>query len=475
MMELIKKYQSAWTLAFAIVGLAALVLPLLGWNMRLAFWLPIAVVCLLIAIAFARQRTGLLWALLLVATFLPWGKQFDLGTPIARHVFIPTYVADIFLAILLLWTVWDILRQKMSWRFSWVDAGFALCVGATLASWYNAPDTAAVWGRVVEWGRAWLCFSIARLRLGDEVEQKWFVNSVLILLVLNGLFVLFSAITGNNFGFWDKPGGGILVLFAGRMALYRAGSTVEPNVISQIASLWLPLVVAGLFIAHKRNLLIWLALAGCVAALLLSFSRAGWLTAVAGVGLVSFLGIMAKPLTSTRKIVTVIVFTLLLLAVVSAGIFIVGELSESSVTSAVSRLGMSQTALKMWNDHPLLGIGAGNYLDLVLIYTPVTALFFPVHDLYLETLAETGLLGICALAVLIFTLMIPTAIRANRLLRGGGWMTAAVWCGLVGMWLRLAVTMSFHDPTVLSHLFLAGGLVMALCYSQAGGKEKVKP
>ena len=257
------------------------------------------------------------------------------------------------------------------------------------------------------------------------------------------------------------------------MALYRAGSTVEPNVISQIASLWLPLVVAGLFIAGKRTLLFWLALAGCIAALLLSFSRAGWLTAVAGIGLISFLGIMAKPLTSTRKVVTVIIFTVLMLVVVTAAIYIVGELSESSVTSATSRLGMSQTALKMWNDHPLLGIGAGNYLDLVLIYTPVTALFVPVHNLYLETLAETGLLGIGALGILILTMMVPTAIRANRLLKPGGWVAAGIWCGLLAMWLRLAVTMSFHDPTVLSHLFLAGGLLMALCYPRQQDKDRV--
>jgi O-antigen ligase len=377
--------------------------------------------------------------------------------------------------MLILWTLWDMLRGKVQWRFSWVDAGFALCVGATLASWYNAPDGAAVWGRVVEWARAWLCFTVARLRLFDETEQKWFLNSVLVLLVLNGIFVVFSAITGDNFGFWEKPGGGVLVLFEGRMALYRAGSTVEPNVISQIGSLWLPLTVAGLFIARKNNLLYWLAAAGCVLTLVLSFSRAGWLTAVAGISLVFFMGIMAKPLTSTRKLFTVIGFTLLMLIVVGAGIFIVGELSESSVTSAVSRLGMSQTALRMWNDHPLLGIGAGNYLELVLLYTPVTAMFVPVHNLYLENLAETGLLGICTLTMLIFTLMIPSAIKANRLLRQGRWMVAGIWCGLVGMWLRLAVTMSFHDPTVLSHLFLAGGLMLALYYPQPNNREKVKP
>ncbi len=184
------------------------------------------------------------------------------------------------------------------------------------------------------------------------------------------------------------------------------------------------------------------------------------------------MGIMAKPLTSTRKILTVIGFTLLLLVIAGAAIYIVGELSESSVTSATSRLGMSQTALKMWNDHPLLGIGAGNYLDLVLIYTPVTSLFVPVHNLYLETLAETGLLGIGALAMLLFMLMVPSAVRANRLLKLGGWVAAGIWCGLVGMWLRLAVTMSFHDPTVLSHLFLAGGLLMALCYPRQQDKDR---
>ena len=194
-----------------MVGIAALVLPLLGWNLRLAFWLPIAAVCLLIGIALAPQRAGLLWALLLAATFLPWGKQFNLGTPLARQVFIPTYAADIFLALLVLITIWDIIRGRIVWRFTWVDAGFALCLGSTLASCYNAPDSAAAWGRLVEWGRAWLCFSLARARLFNETEQKWFLNSVFILLILNGTFVVFSAITGNNFGFlgqarWRHPG-----------------------------------------------------------------------------------------------------------------------------------------------------------------------------------------------------------------------------------------------------------------------------
>jgi putative inorganic carbon (hco3(-)) transporter len=79
----------------------------------------------------------------------------------------------------------------------------------------------------------------------------------------------------------------------------------------------------------------------------------------------------------------------------------VGGLVDASVEV---RLGAQLTAIEMFLANPLLGIGAGNYPPLYAEYSrylgvrSVSTEFSP-HNLYLEILAETGLLGLLAYAV----------------------------------------------------------------------------
>jgi putative inorganic carbon (hco3(-)) transporter len=78
----------------------------------------------------------------------------------------------------------------------------------------------------------------------------------------------------------------------------------------------------------------------------------------------------------------------------------VGGLVDASVEI---RLGAQLTAVEMFLSNPLVGVGAGNYPPLYAEYSrylglrSVSSEFTP-HNLYLEILAETGLLGLLAYA-----------------------------------------------------------------------------
>ena len=75
--------------------------------------------------------------------------------------------------------------------------------------------------------------------------------------------------------------------------------------------------------------------------------------------------------------------------------------------SAMSRFEMWSTAISMFKDHPIFGVGLSNYTFLfsnygsagVLGYNPYT------HNLYLKILAESGIVGELLFLILCFTLL----------------------------------------------------------------------
>ena len=64
----------------------------------------------------------------------------------------------------------------------------------------------------------------------------------------------------------------------------------------------------------------------------------------------------------------------------------------------ITRLWMAQTAMNMFNVHPILGIGPGSYGFLYNSYrpegTPIKKFIERTHNLYLQVLAENGMIGL---------------------------------------------------------------------------------
>ncbi|HET7080129.1 MAG TPA: O-antigen ligase family protein [Chloroflexia bacterium] len=106
-------------------------------------------------------------------------------------------------------------------------------------------------------------------------------------------------------------------------------------------------------------------------------------------------------------------------------------------TSIRGRAGAVQSAIAMFLDHPLVGVGRENYVLYELEYISGTSLALdakgiPPHDLYLEVLAEHGLMGLFVVGGL-FVMLWRAVLEAHRRFRAVGNQAdaeLAAWLGL---------------------------------------------
>ncbi len=125
----------------------------------------------------------------------------------------------------------------------------------------------------------------------------------------------------------------------------------------------LPLVFAGLLLSIKEKKISWFCLGSFVflsATLLLNETRGAWIACIA-----SFLFITAWFSVQNRKVAVVSLLLVILLGVTisASDRFSKRALSISSTTlvSNTERLLMWKSATQMFLDHPLTGVGLGNY------------------------------------------------------------------------------------------------------------------
>lgn len=204
--------------------------------------------------------------------------------------------------------------------------------------------------------------------------------------------------------------------------LRAAGPIGETNRYGQILLVLLPLAVLQFGTERPRRLrILALIAAGLIlGGLLLTFSRGNLLAAIVTLGLMACLGLL-KP----RQFLGAVLCVSLLVGVFQPGIvsrmltlervkplFSGAQDSIERVdSSAIRRYVENVSAWRVFCDHPVLGVGPGHFaayysndygnrLGLV-----EQTQFYRAHNLYLETLAETGLVGfVCFLAILFVTM-----------------------------------------------------------------------
>jgi putative inorganic carbon (hco3(-)) transporter len=132
------------------------------------------------------------------------------------------------------------------------------------------------------------------------------------------------------------------------------------------------------------------------------------------------------------------------LFVLASGVYVLGEvlnpthLGEIEDITAASRLLFWATAWDMWVHSPVFGVGFGNFQMLYGSYIHVSWIpegQFGVHNLYLQLLSETGLIGFLAFVLLAFF-----AVReARRQLRSKDTFSRLLGFGVIGMMTTLFV------------------------------------
>ena len=357
-------------------------------------------------------------------------------------------------AAVALWLVDGVRRRKLqlAWRPRLVLLALALYLAAQGLSLLRAPDLGEGVAEMVKWAEFALVLLLVPQMVG-RVQARWLVAGLLLGGVAQALLGIYQ------FVFRIGPP---WFLILGRF-MRASGSFDQPNPYAGYLGLTLPVAASlslwalgrwgvrearphpqtpsphpegtrgkglhssrtqrdfGEGIGFPLDLLFYAGATALLgAALLASWSRGGWLGALAGVGVVIALRTRGTVALAVVGVALLLAASGPLAAVVPAPVAerfadlpeFVGVSSDpvvqqigifrQPVTDAnfavLERLAHWEAARRMWVGSPWLGIGTGNY---AVVYPEVNIRRWQeplghAHNIYLNTLAETGLIGLLA-------------------------------------------------------------------------------
>jgi putative inorganic carbon (HCO3(-)) transporter len=367
---------------------------------------------------------------------------------------------------------------------------FILLSAATLSLW-QAPSLAAGLKEMAKWIQlglvAWLAVDAATDLPDGRRRIGWVISAVILAGVSQALIGVWQfGLRGHGPEHFEILGG-----------FYRAYGTFEqPNPYAGFLGLSLPLALGvvigelaagpltlrGLFrrLARIRTLLALAAAFLIAAALLMSWSRGGWLGAAAG--LLAMLALLPRRRWLGLLLVGVLVFcgwialrSGLLPAAIAERLTGFAEYTQFQDARGVDvtpdnyavleRMAHWQAALAMADDHPWLGVGFGNYEaaynDYALLNWP-----YPLghaHNYYLNLLAEVGIVGLGAYLAF-WGVVIWMTLRLLRRLR---YPQRGLALGLMGVWIHLS-THQLVDKLFVNNIYLHLGALLGIIVLLAG-------
>jgi O-antigen ligase len=304
----------------------------------------------------------------------------------------------------------------------WVRAGPILVVYASVwfASLLHAGNFLAAYQSFVGFAKDALGAVIVIYFIQRPSSLKGAIWAVIIAGLFMGAISVFQAFTGTydnlyfGFGGWQAQNTGEI----GRNRL--TGPYDNPNAYAQILVFIVPLALDRVW--NERNIILRI-LAGAtvfvsVLAIFFTYSRGGFLSLVFALGV-----LLALRRPSFFPLVLTLGLVLGLLQFLPdtytsriASLFQLAPTQNSQLTdpSLIGRTSENTTAWRMFLDHPLLGVGLGNFKDNYQNYSRELGLDqrrAPRNpaSLYLELLSEQGIIGI-----LIFILLLALIFREMR-------------------------------------------------------------
>ena len=252
-----------------------------------------------------------------------------------------------------------------------------------------APDFTLALFEVFALFQFFLMYLYVSNAVSSEADILFVIRLVLIGLILEGVLsiALVSGWSGVKFlGLQTR------LDQTGDLGLNRFGGTLgSPN--DAAAYLVLALAVAmGIALTSLGRKYRWLGIGALVsgfAALILTFSRGGWIAFVVSFAII---GVFAGRGRISWKI-PVLGAVFALAVALLLGSAIEQRLSKDDKGAAYSRVPLMKIAVQMIEDHPLLGVGANNFPVAMQPYVTrgfLGEFIYTVHNKYLLIWSETG-------------------------------------------------------------------------------------
>jgi O-antigen ligase len=298
----------------------------------------------------------------------------------------------------------------------------------------------------------------------------------LIFAACMGLFAILQSASGAQriYGVIDTPGG---TLF---------GPYVNRDHFAGLMEMLLPVAVLYIAGRHERFSLegsVWRisALALALASLLLSGSRGGLLALAAEVAMAAaILRRAAARIGQRRRLAAAAAFALvagvLLFAYLDPG-WVARKLGSVAYVDKTwkewtgERASMARDSLRMWRDHPLLGVGLGDFETAYPRYQSISTDMWidHAHNDYIEAAAETGLVGaLLVLAALALFIHIVFRDWKNPFRSQAGWIRLGAAIGCCGMLVHSLVDFNLHIPANAAWFAVLAGIACSDCRSSLG-------
>ena len=171
------------------------------------------------------------------------------------------------------------------------------------------------------------------------------------------------------------------------------GTFPHPNVLAGFLAITICLVVWQMLTLHYQDKKIhtwyWMTIIVSGIALILTFSRSGWIMSI--IGIVTIVGVLHK-----KRVVQIITWITIscLACIVIAFPYFYSLMKQGE--SVIIRNELARAAIAMWKSYPLIGVGFNTFLVQLPTIFPARYLFFlqPPHSIYLLLLSELGIIGV---------------------------------------------------------------------------------
>jgi putative inorganic carbon (HCO3(-)) transporter len=299
-------------------------------------------------------------------------------------------------------------------------------------------------------------FALVSSALGSPSGARHFTDAVLVIggwLSLIGLFLFWGA---------DNP----------RLRWYS--TFYAPNAFAAFLLLMLPLAAARCALARSRRQAVDY---GAVTVLLglafvLTYSRGAYvalvLTALVAAVVLRSEG---RPALSRLAIAAAATAAVVVLLTQAPGAVVsrAAAVLDSGNSSIQDRLSFWRSAVGIFRDYPALGSGPGTF---AFVHGKYQGRYYAqdAHNLYVQALAEVGVVGFLAFAVMLGSLA-ALGVRAVRKARGREEFGLIAGCalGLLAFFLHSAVEMDWHFPANPVVAFALAGVLA--WYDASGGPD----
>jgi O-antigen ligase len=224
------------------------------------------------------------------------------------------------------------------------------------------------------------------------------------------------------------------------------------NALGGLAAIGLAATIALVRVPRLR----WLAPVLCglfLVTLALTESRGGWLAALAGAG-------VALPLAWGRRRLALSIAAAAGVALALALALPAGSLVDEAAARGGDRAWYWHVAWQEASEFPIAGRGAGTFELVWLEEQPIPVSVVDAHSLYLETLAELGIVGLGLLALA----LAPPLVAAFR--GAGRGASAAAAGGYVAFLFHAGVDWDWELPAVTVAGLLCGAALLR-CHADA--------